>query len=78
MVETMFKLAGLLDAAVYSERLKKYDSVQDWEKRTKAWREKHEVAKALAGKAYSRKKLKILLLVAASGLLGWCLAYWNG
>ncbi len=35
LIVAMFKLSGLLDANVYSERLNRYRSVEDWERRNK-------------------------------------------
>jgi hypothetical protein len=38
LVEIMFQIASKLNAGVYSERAKPYESPDDWEKRTEAYR----------------------------------------
>jgi len=40
LVEIMFKLAEVMNAKVYSERAVPYKSLEDWEKRTKKYRER--------------------------------------
>lgn len=42
LIIVMFKLAGILNVGVYSDRLKKYESVDDWEKRTKKYRQNRD------------------------------------
>jgi hypothetical protein len=39
LVEAMFQVAGLLGAGVYSERCKPYASPDDWERRTRNYRQ---------------------------------------
>lgn len=44
LIIVMFKLASILNVGVYSDRLKRYESIEDWEKRTKKYhqtRDKH-------------------------------------
>jgi hypothetical protein len=71
LVLVMFKLAIILDAGVYSERLKRYASVEDWERRTKKYRQ----SLAERREAY-RKKRRIraalwALLIVVSAIIGW-------
>ena len=71
LVEVMFELAGTLGAGVYSERLKRYESVTDWRKRTQRYR----VSQAAAGERRKRqRRLRLTLwtlLVLLSISAGW-------
>lgn len=42
LIVVMFKLAGILNVGVYSDKLKKYESVDDWEKRTRKYRKNRD------------------------------------
>ena len=66
LIEIMFKIANELNASVYSERLKAYKDVDDWEKRTKQFRERLAERRA----AYRSKKMKKQLFFLILVLLG--------
>jgi hypothetical protein len=76
MIRVMFRLASELGAAVYSDRLDRYGSVEDWEQRTAEYRrglgERREVAEK---KRRTRVWLVVLALVAF-GVLGVIFAVW--
>ncbi|MFA7276340.1 MAG: hypothetical protein WC043_06015 [Pseudobdellovibrionaceae bacterium] len=71
LIHVMFKIAKILGARVYSERLKPYDSPEDWEKRTRTYRQKTEAAR----QNYRRQKnLRLLLwisFITACLVIGW-------
>lgn len=57
LVEILFEIASILDAKVYSERLKPYASPEDWEKRTAEYRRQRTDR---LEKHVKRKRMKIL------------------
>jgi hypothetical protein len=74
LVEAMFELAATLGAGVYSQRLKRYDSVEDWRLRTRRYRASRAVARESAN---GQRKLRLILwtvLILASLSAGWLLA----
>lgn len=78
LVEAMFELAASLGAGVYSERLKRYDSVEDWKARTLRFRASRETARE---RAKGQRRLRIAfwsLLVLLSLSAGWLLAEYKG
>ena len=66
LVELMFKLAERLAAAVYSERRVAYKSPDDWEKRTRNYRERRISERSQARRVNRRK----WLLIASAAALG--------
>lgn len=71
LVEVMFKLAGLLDAGVYSEKLKRFQSVNDWRDRTNSYRVQRNLRLAVARKNRHRRLAISIAIIAASSILGW-------
>jgi hypothetical protein len=57
LVEILFEIASILNAKVYSERLKSYASPEDWEKRTTEYRKRRNDR---LEKHSKRKQLNIL------------------
>lgn len=77
LVVVMFKLAEMLGAEVYSERLKKYHSVEDWEKRTRKYRQSYE---ARCNETHRSLRLKLLawaILTVLSATAGWQLSVYK-
>jgi hypothetical protein len=73
LVIAMFKLANSLGAEVYSERLKKYTSIDDWEQRTKKYRQSRDKGRAQY-RAHRRLRIMLwILFLAACAALGWFL-----
>ena len=73
-IAVMFKLAGLLHAGVYSEDLERYASVDDWEQKTRNYRDARDRRRA-AYKSKRRKRILLFLLfVGACALVGWLIA----
>jgi hypothetical protein len=70
LVAVMFDLARILEARVYSERLKPYSSVEDWRRRTGAYRERRDAARSEAARVRTIRRLKILVLIAVSAAVG--------
>jgi hypothetical protein len=78
LVEVMFELAATLGAGVYSERLKRYDSVADWRKRTHRYRASRAAAREIA-EGQRRLRLTLwALLVLFSLSAGWLFAEYKG
>ncbi len=73
LVIVMFKLAHALGADVYSERLKKYRSIDDWERRTRKYRQSRDKGRAQYLSDRRRRILLWLLYLAACLALGWFL-----
>jgi hypothetical protein len=74
LVEAMFELAAPLGAGVYSERLKRYESVEDWRTRTRGYRASRAAAR---DRAKGQRRLRITLwavLIVISLSAGWILA----
>ena len=73
VVATMFKLADALGAGVYSERLTKYESVDDWERRTEKYRLKRDKRRA----DYRQSRIVRIVLwvtfLALTGVVVWVL-----
>lgn len=73
LVAVMFKLAALLGAGVYSERLKPYRSVEDWERRTANYRQQRDQRRAAyAGRRRLRAALWLAFIIALF-VMGWLL-----
>ncbi|MDH5355077.1 MAG: hypothetical protein OEY09_11595 [Gammaproteobacteria bacterium] len=71
LVEAMFQLAPYLNAKVYSERNKAYESVSDWEKRTKNYRNKRqEQIDEYKRTWYKRKPFWVLIAIIAGLIIG--------
>lgn len=70
LVAVMFKLAGLLDARVYSEELELYESVDDWEKRTRNYREALSAGKKKYARDWNKRKLFWLMVIAIAVIIG--------
>jgi len=60
LVTAMFRIAGLLQAGVYSEELDRYQSVDDWKIRTESYRAELDRKRAVNKR---RKWIRIFLLV---------------
>jgi len=60
LVSVMFKLAQMLNAGVYSEDLERYDSVEDWDRRTAGYRYNLGLRRAIAKR---RRRLSVVILV---------------
>jgi len=71
LIAVMLKLAGPLDAAVYSEKLKQYESVEDWEKRTEPYRQLRDGRRATARKKRLLRRATFVAVVLAGALLGY-------
>jgi hypothetical protein len=71
LVQSMFKISAALNAAVYSERLKPYDSVADWERRTKKFRDKRELRNKAYKRHFFKRKPFWLMVIIILGLLFW-------
>jgi hypothetical protein len=71
LVATMFNLAGRLGADVYSERLKRYTSIEDWEKRTRDYRLKRDERRRLMKTQRIRRTAMYTFVVVLSLALGW-------
>lgn len=71
MVAVMFRLADLLDAGVYSERLKRYQTVADWEKRTKAYRQSRDARRQLHRAAQRKRWIFWAAVLIGSFAIGW-------
>jgi len=75
LVAVMFQLASRLDARVYSERAKPYESVADWRNRTKRYRVRRDAARAEAREATRRRRFRLAGVLVAGALLGVCHSY---
>ena len=71
LVDVMFELAGLLNAGVYSEKLKRFKSVDDWRERTNSYRVQRERQLAESRQHRRRRLATYLAVVASSAILGW-------
>jgi hypothetical protein len=65
MVESMFRIAAILGAGVYSERLKRYASPDDWERSTQRYRDEQ----AARRRQERLRRLGFIGAVAATSLL---------
>ena len=73
LVIAMFKLASTLGAAVYRERMKKYHSIDDWERRTRKYRQSRDEGRA---RYRAQRRLRIvfwILFLSVCFALGWFL-----
>jgi hypothetical protein len=68
MVEAMFEVATTLGAGVYSERCKRYASPDDWERRTRKYREAEAARKARLRRG-GRRRLAWILGAPVLGML---------
>ena len=71
LVEVMFDVADRLGACVYSERLKAYVSLADWESRTAKYRARRNERRAAAKKNRNSRLLfwaVVILISAATGM----------
>lgn len=71
LVEVMFELAALLNAGVYSEKLKRFQSVGDWRERTNSYRMQRGRQLAAARKHKRRRLAIYIAIIASSAVLGW-------
>lgn len=69
LIEIMFRLADKLNGNVYSEKLKPYSSVDDWEKRTKNYRESLNLRREAYTQSWYKRKPFIILVTVLFGLL---------
>lgn len=75
LVELMFELAERLQAGVYSEKLKRYQSVGDWREKTRSYRVQRE-RQLNQLRAHRRRRLALYLggALALAATLGWLFA----
>jgi len=66
LIRLMFQIAEKLNAAVYSETLKIYESPEDWEQRTKQYRQRSDERYA----KYKKQKITKVLLFLTVAVLG--------
>lgn len=71
LVALMFELADALGAGVYSEKRKRYQSVDDWEARTRSYRAQYQ--RRRAAMHHTRRKQRILwaVLLVAIMVVSW-------
>lgn len=69
MVEAMFEVATRLGAGVYSERCRRYASPDDWERRTRKYREAEAARKARLRRDSGRRLAWILATPVLAMLL---------
>ena len=65
----MFKLADLLGARVYSEKSEPYESVEDWKKRTKNFRDDLASRRNKYRIEWYKRKLFWLIIAIFVGIL---------
>jgi hypothetical protein len=65
----MFNLVPMLESRVYSERLKPYESVKDWEARTKNYRRRREERILEYKRGWYKRKLFWVILAATLSLV---------
>ena len=70
LVVVMFELAEVLGAGVYSEKLRRYSSPQDWEERTRSYRAQHQ--RQRAQRQRERRRTQLLWAAVALGVLILC------
>jgi hypothetical protein len=74
LIVVMFKLASILNAGVYSERLNRYNSVGDWERRTRKYRHAQNNHRAKYLKVNRlRVVVRIISITILSAAFGWLL-----
>lgn len=71
LVAVMFELAELLGAGVYSEKLKRYSSIEDWEERTRSYRAQHQRNRAHAQSTSRKKLLMWFAVVVVATIASW-------
>lgn len=69
LVAVMFKLADFLNARVYSEKLKPYESVDDWEKRTQHFRDDFVSRRNKYRSEWYKQKLFWLIMAIFIGII---------
>lgn len=70
LIEVMFGLAEVLEAGVYSEKLRRYDSAQDWAERTRSYRAQQQ--RQRAERQRGRRRTQLLWAAGALGVLLVC------
>ncbi len=73
LVAVMFDLSAPFGAGVYSEKLKRYASLEDWEEHTRSYRSQHQRARTQARNALRKKQLMGLAVIVAAAVAGWLL-----
>lgn len=71
LIAVMFELAEPLGAGVYSEKLKRYSSIEDWEERTRSYRVQQQRNRAHAQSTRRKKWLMWFAVVAVAAIAGW-------
>jgi hypothetical protein len=71
LVVVMLALAEALNARVYSERLKPYTSIDDWERRTKSFRQELNERKASYLAARWKRIILAIIIIVVAALIGW-------
>ncbi|HSV50629.1 MAG TPA: hypothetical protein VLJ57_00830 [Burkholderiaceae bacterium] len=71
LVKVMFELAGLLNAGVYSEKRKRFQSVDDWRDRTNSYRVQRDRQLTEARKRRRRRVAMYIAILASSAIFGW-------
>lgn len=71
MIESMFEVAEELCAHVYSEKLRCYTSVQDWEEHTRSYRACRDKRLNQRNMNRSRVRFFIISIVLIFVVLGW-------
>ena len=75
VIEALFSIAPKLGADVYSEKAKKYASVQDWESKTKSYRAQLAVARTKAHQVRRHERLRLLAKLATAAVVGAALSW---
>jgi len=70
LVVVMFELAEGLGAGVYSEKLKRYSSPQDWEERTRSHRAQHQRHRAQLQR--ERRRTQLMGAAVVLGVVAVC------
>jgi hypothetical protein len=71
LVVVMFELAERLGAGVYSEKLKRYSSTEEWEERTRSYRAQHQRNMANVQSKRRKKLVMWLAVVVVAAVAGW-------
>jgi hypothetical protein len=74
LIVVMFKIAATLGAGVYSERLKRYLSPEDWVRRTRKYRQARDARREKNSKERRRRIFYWALLIVTSAVVGWFVA----
>jgi hypothetical protein len=70
----MFEVAESLGAGVYSEKLKRYSSVEDWEERTRSYRAQRQRSSAHAQGTRRKELLMWFAVIVLAAVAGWFLS----